>query len=187
MPREFFGAGLLQRLAEDLCLHGLAAEQALQLADLRLELADPAGRDHVVVRPDSLEATFGHAPPPSEQQAGRDAMEPGNGRNRHAGPCRLFDQPDLLLGSVSPPALPAGDDLDALDRFRHRRTPRLEPRPSGLRRVSGRNGVRSNLRPRVVSSPPCRAPQCARISRTDTAFRTVRQITVFNEQKCMLD
>ena len=45
----FFWACLLQGFAEDLGLHGLAAEQALQLADLRLELADAAGGDHVFV------------------------------------------------------------------------------------------------------------------------------------------
>ena len=70
-------------------------------------------------------------------------MKPGDGRDRHAGPHRLLYQPDLLLGSVSPPALPAGDDFDALDGLRHRRTPRLTPRPSRLRRLSARIGGRS--------------------------------------------
>jgi hypothetical protein len=140
---QFTGAGLVQRLAEDLGLHRFAAEEALELSDLRLKLADAAGGDDIVVRPDRLETTFGHPSPPPEQKAGGNAVEPGDGRDRHAGPGRLLHQPHLLLGSVSPPALPAGDDFDAFDRLRHRRTPRLPPRSSRLRRMSGRNGVRS--------------------------------------------
>jgi hypothetical protein len=57
-------------------------------------------------------------------RAGGDAIQPGNGRDRHAGPGRLLDQPDLLLGSVTAPALTAGDDFNALNRLGHRRTPR---------------------------------------------------------------
>ena len=56
-------------------------------------------------------------------------MEPGYVRDRHAGLHRLLDQPDLLLGTVSLSALPAGDDFDALDGLRHRRTPMLPPGP----------------------------------------------------------
>jgi hypothetical protein len=85
-----------------------------------LEFADAAGRDHVLVGSDRFEATLGHATPPPEQKAGRDAMKPGDGGDRHARPGRLLDQPDLLLGTVAPPALPAGDDFDALDGLRHR-------------------------------------------------------------------
>jgi hypothetical protein len=59
-----FGACLFQRLAEDLGLHRLAPKQALQLADLRLEFADAAGGHHVLVGPDRLQATLGHASPP---------------------------------------------------------------------------------------------------------------------------
>jgi hypothetical protein len=56
---------------------------------------------------------------------------------------RLLDQPDLFLGSVAPAALTADDDFSALDGLRHRRTPRLPPGPSRLRRLSGRIGGRS--------------------------------------------
>ncbi len=84
---------------------------------------------------DRIQATLGHALPPPEQQARGDAVEPGDGGDRYAGLHRLLDQPDLFLGSVSPPALVAGDDFDALNGLRHR--------PSRLRRLSGRIGGRS--------------------------------------------
>lgn len=133
-----------QGLAEDLGLHGLAAEEALELADAVLEFADAAHGDDLLVCPDRLVPTLGHAPPPLEQQAGGDAMEPGDGGDRHAGLHGLFDQPNLLLGSVASAAFAAGDDFNALDGLRHRRMPRLLPRPSRLRRLSGRIGGRSN-------------------------------------------
>ena len=72
-------------------------------------------------------------------------MEPGDGRDRHAGLHGLLNQPDLFLGSVAPTAVGAADDFNAIDGLGHRRTPRLQPRPSGLRRVSGRKGGRSRL------------------------------------------
>ncbi len=74
-------------------------------------------------------------------------MEPGDDGDRYVRLGRLLDQPDLLLGSVASAALAAGDDFHALDGLRHRRTPRLPPRPSWLRRLSGRIGGRSTLRP----------------------------------------
>jgi len=59
---------------------------------------------------------------------------------------QLLNQPDLLLGSVAPTAVGAADDFNAIDGLGHRCAPRLEPRPSWLRHVSGRNGGRSNVR-----------------------------------------
>jgi hypothetical protein len=41
-------------------------------------------RDNFLVSPDGFLATFGHATPPLKQQAGRNAMKPGDGRDRHA-------------------------------------------------------------------------------------------------------
>ena len=78
-----------------------------------------------------------------EQQARGDAVEPGDGGDRHAGLHGLLDQPNLLLGSVASAAFAAGDDFNALDGLRHRRIPRLPPRPSRWRRLSGRIGGRS--------------------------------------------
>ena len=37
-------------------------------------------------------------------------MDPGHGRNRHAWQHGLLDQRQLVLGTVAPTALPAGDD-----------------------------------------------------------------------------
>jgi hypothetical protein len=36
----------------------------------------------------------------------------------------VLDQRKLVLGTVTPTALPAGDDFDTLGGVRHRRTPR---------------------------------------------------------------
>jgi hypothetical protein len=58
-------------------------------------------------------------------------VEPGNGRDRHAGPSGLLDQPDLPLGTAAPPALVAGDEFNALHELGHQRVPALEPRSSG--------------------------------------------------------
>jgi hypothetical protein len=148
----------IERLSQDLDLHRLATQQALEFPDLQLEFADAACSDDVLVRPDRLEASLGHTPPPPEQEAGGNAVNPGNGRDRHAGPGRLLDQPDLLLGTVASPALPAGDDFDALDGLRHRRAPRLEPRSSGLRQVSGSIGGRSSATLADPPPPPPRLP-----------------------------
>ena len=65
--------------------------------------------------------------------------------DRHARLHGLLDQLDLFLGSVAPAAVNAGDDLDARDGLRHRRAPGLEPRPSGLCRLSGSIGGRYNI------------------------------------------
>jgi hypothetical protein len=123
-----FGARLFQRLAQDLGLHGLAAEQALQLAHLGLEFADPAGRDHVLVRPDGLEPAFGHEPPPPEQQAGGNAVQPGDGGNRHAG---------LRVRSSASHPRPAGRRRQclrpsAVQRFRRSRPVMIPTRSTGL-------------------------------------------------------
>jgi hypothetical protein len=73
----FFWACGFQGLAEDLGFHGLAAEKALEFADAVLEVTDAADGDDLLVCPDRLVPTLSHAPPPLEQQAGGDAMEPG--------------------------------------------------------------------------------------------------------------
>lgn len=89
---------------------------------------------------DRLVPTLGHAPPPLEQQAGGDAVEPGDGGDRHAGLHGLLDQPDLFLGSVASAAFAAGNDFNALDGPRLRSMPMFPPRPSRLRSLSSRVG-----------------------------------------------
>jgi hypothetical protein len=54
-------------------------------------------------------------------------VEPGNGRDRHAGLSGLLDQPDLPLGTAAPPALVAGDEFNAPHELGRRRMPALEP------------------------------------------------------------
>lgn len=59
--KRVFWAGLLKGLAQDLGLHGLAAEQALRLADAVLEFPHAADRDDLLVGPDRLLPALGHA------------------------------------------------------------------------------------------------------------------------------
>jgi hypothetical protein len=83
---------------QNLYLHGLAAEQALQLAHPSFQLTDTARADDIFVSLDRLQATFQHSSTPVEQQAGGDARSPGHVGHRHPGLHRLFDQPNLLGG-----------------------------------------------------------------------------------------
>jgi hypothetical protein len=58
-------------------------------------------------------------------------VQPGDGRDRHAGLGCLLNQPDLLRGTVAPATFASGDDFNALNRIGHRRMPRLAPGPLG--------------------------------------------------------
>jgi hypothetical protein len=93
-----FWAGLLQGFAEDLGLHGLASEEAFKFADAVLELPDAAEGDDLLVGPDGLVPTLGHAAPPLEQEAGPDAVEPGDGRDRQTW---LHGLPGCMVCSTS--------------------------------------------------------------------------------------
>jgi hypothetical protein len=75
-----FWESLFRCLAEDLGLRRLAADEALQLADV-------AYRYNRLARPDRLAPTLGRARPPLEQQARGDAVKPADGEERHVGPC----------------------------------------------------------------------------------------------------
>jgi hypothetical protein len=63
-------------------------------------------------------------------------MKLGDGGDLHSRLHGLLDQPDLFIGSIAPTALHAGDDYNTLNELRHRRIPRLEPRPSRLRQIA---------------------------------------------------
>src|SRR3974377_315662 len=89
---------------ENLDFHGLAAEQALQLAHPSFQLTDTARADDIFVSLDRLQAAFQHSSTPVEQQAGSDARSPGHVGYRHPGLHRLLDQSDLLGGG--PPRRP---------------------------------------------------------------------------------
>ncbi len=56
---------------------------------------------------------------------------------RPAGP---FPRQYSADGGIAPTAVVAGDDFNTLNGLRHRRMPRLKPRHSGSRQVSGRIG-----------------------------------------------
>jgi hypothetical protein len=64
-----------QRLPQDLHLHGLASQQALQVTDAALQLAQSPRGHHLVIGLDGGLAALAHAPPPPEQQARRDAVQ----------------------------------------------------------------------------------------------------------------
>ena len=55
-----------------------------------------AGPDYVLVRVDSLMATFDHSPLPAEEQAWGEAVTASNQRHGGARLHGLFHQPDLL-------------------------------------------------------------------------------------------
>jgi len=63
----FFWLRQIQRLAQDLVLHGLLAEQPLQLTHLLLQGPVLGGRHHLVAGADRRERALGIKPPPSEQ------------------------------------------------------------------------------------------------------------------------
>ena len=88
----------VERFLENLGFHGLAAEQALQLAHPSFQLTDTARSDDIFVSLDRLQAAFQHSSTPVEQQAGSDARSPRHIGHRHSGLHRLLDQPDLLGG-----------------------------------------------------------------------------------------
>jgi len=64
-----------------------------------------AGPDHVLVRVDSLMATFDHSSLPAEEQAWREAVAAGHQRHGGARLHGLFHQPDLLGSRPAPPPL----------------------------------------------------------------------------------
>jgi hypothetical protein len=63
-PRE------IERLLEHLDLHGLAAKQALQLANAFFETADFGRRHNRIIGTHRLLAALAHQPPPAKHQAG---------------------------------------------------------------------------------------------------------------------
>jgi hypothetical protein len=67
-----------QRLAENLILHALAAEQALQFAHPLLELANLRTADDWLVRSHGRRASLAHQAPPAIEKVCRHAMAPGD-------------------------------------------------------------------------------------------------------------
>jgi hypothetical protein len=85
-------------------------------------------------------------------------VEPGNGRDHHAGLSGLLDQLDLPLGTAAPPALVAGDEFNAPNELGHRRMPALEPRSSGTPTVPSERGAFHVLILLGIAPSPADAP-----------------------------
>ena len=75
---SFFYPRDIKRFLEDLDLHGLATEQAFQLAYPPFQLTDPARADDIFIGLHRLQAAFNHPAAPIEQQSGGDAGVPGH-------------------------------------------------------------------------------------------------------------
>src|SRR5450631_4900487 len=73
------------RLAQDLVLQRLLAEDSFEFPDPLLQCQDLCLGDDLIVHPDRLFPTFAHAASPTEDQAGRNTMTTGYIGNRHAG------------------------------------------------------------------------------------------------------
>ena len=122
-PRE------IERLLEDLDLHGLAPEQPL--AHALLQPAHLGSSRHVVIGADRLLAPFAHQPPPAKHEARAKRVAPCNIADRHPRLQRLGDHGQLLLRREPPPAGHTGNHFDLRERVGHRQMARLIPRPSG--------------------------------------------------------
>ena len=149
-----FWAGDVQRLLEDLVLHRLATEQAFEVTNSLLQIADARRADDVLVGLDRGMSAFQHPALPGKELRRRDARLPRHEGHAHSRPHRLLDEADLLGGRPSPPALHGSDHFNprkrAIRSFRHSRTHRRMPMPCRLCHLSGQNGVRSSGRTSVT-------------------------------------
>jgi hypothetical protein len=90
----------LSLIVSNLDFHGLAAEQALQLAHPSFQLTDTARADDILVSLDRLQAAFQHSSTPVEQQARSDTRSPGHVGHRHPGLHRLLYGVQSISGSA---------------------------------------------------------------------------------------
>ena len=110
--RELFGGGhALHRLAQDLVLERLLAEQALQLTDLLMGRTQLGGRNHLLAGAGGGQRALRDQSAPGEELVARDARTPRDERDRVAGQIRLFDDTDILAARAlqmlnDPPADP---------------------------------------------------------------------------------
>lgn len=92
--------------ARTLLAEALSIEPAVVELQLAHEVKDPNGNAY------SHQRAFVLQPPPSEQQAGRDAFLAGHERHAHAWFISFANQGSLLGSRPAPPALVSGDDLN---------------------------------------------------------------------------
>ena len=107
----FWACGAGYGLAEQLILHDLLAQQALQLAHLGFQRAVLGRWHHLLAGCSRGERALVHQPAPGEDLAAADAVPAGNERHAHTRQVRLLDDPHLLLRCPAPPALDTGKDL----------------------------------------------------------------------------
>jgi len=144
-----FWAGDVQRLLEDLVLHRLATEQAFEVTNPLLQIADARRADDVLVGLDCSVPPLQHTALPGEELRGRDTSLAGDERNAHARLHDFLGEADLLVCRPPTPTLNGRDHFDPRERavggVRHSRTHRRMPMPSRLCHLSGQNGVHSTL------------------------------------------
>ena len=136
----FFDSDFASASLQDLHLHGLAAEQPLEVADALLEPSHLRAPDNRLVRSHRRRSALRHQTAPTIQQIGRDAASSGNRGHRLAREKTLLDDLQLLFGRPMPAARRAGDQFDPSIIVRHKPVLEDSLKPSRLCRLSGRNG-----------------------------------------------
>ena len=108
----FFGTSHARdHLAQDLVLHGLFAEHALQLTHLVLQQAVFAGRDHFATGAGRGQRAALRLPAPTKQLVGRNTMKSRHMGHAHAGKIGFFDDAELLFRGPAPTALNPSENL----------------------------------------------------------------------------
>jgi len=115
----FFGIGVLQRLAQDLGLERLLAEQPVQVADLLLKRAVVGGRYHLLAGRCGGEGAMGGEAAPGEELVRVNTVAARDQADRGARLQALLDQSHLLGGAPAPAPLPGGDHLHLLQSVSH--------------------------------------------------------------------
>jgi hypothetical protein len=110
----FWACGPGDRLAQQLILHRLLAEKALELTHLRLKRTILCSRHHLAAGGRGGERALRHQPAPGEELVASNAVAAGDKRYAHPRQIGLLDDPDLLLRCPAPPALDTGDDLHSI-------------------------------------------------------------------------
>lgn len=108
----FFGTSHARdRLAQDLVLHGLLAQHALQLAHLVLERAILACRNHLAASTGGGQGAACRLSAPAKQLVGRHPVHARPQRHAVAGQEGLFDDAELLFRGPAPTALNPSENL----------------------------------------------------------------------------
>lgn len=131
---------LFDSFTQDLDLHGLPSQLALELLNLALQFSNGLVAGHAIVPGDGHSAAFKSQAAPSIKQVWRDTVASGNGRNAISASQRFFDYAQFIISIPSPPSSPyglvCGDDLDLRSRVggivRHSAVLKLRLKPFHL-------------------------------------------------------